>query len=328
MLHHTQSAPVHIIGHARSGTSILADVLRRYLHISFGTESQFIVRFDKNLAQYGDLHDEGNIKRLIRDVAQERCFQRWHKFDAFVLDPTQLFRDLPERSYRGVLEAAFMQLARHSGMTRWGDKTPEYVYHLPVLYRLWPDAQYIHIVRDGRDVALSIFQQEFGAKNVYKAASDWREQMLLVRDFSQCMPPEQFLEIRYEDFLGSTGETFRKLADFLGVDINATGFEPLTAALQQEIKADNFNKWRQGLTVPQQRLYEQIAGDVLSGYGYETAHCEAQPMGVAQHWYWTLDDKFRHWIMPAYWRDNVYKASLRLWSLLSQCRRFVRVDAR
>ncbi len=217
-LNHVRSTPVHIIGHARSGTSILADVLRRYLQISFGTESPFIIRFEKKLAQYGDLHDERHLKRLIRDVAQERCFQRWHKFDGFVLDPDQLYRDLPERSYRGVLEAAFMQLARHGGMTRWGDKSPEYVHDLPVLYRVLPDAQYIHIVRDGRDVALSVFQQEFGAKNVSKAASDWRQQMLLVHTFAQSLPPEQFLEIRYEDFLGATGETFYKLVDFLGGD--------------------------------------------------------------------------------------------------------------
>ncbi len=216
-LHHLRSIPVHIIGHARSGTSILADVLRRYLRISFGTESQFIVRYHKKLAQYGDLHDDSRIQRLIRDVAQERCFQRWHKFDGFVLDPEQLFHDLSERSYRGVLEAAFMQLARHGGMTRWGDKTPEYVHDLPTLYGLWPDAQYLHIVRDGRDVALSIFQQEFGAKNVYKAASDWRQQMQQVHAFAQSLPPEQFMEIRYEDFLGATGDTFRQLVTFLGV---------------------------------------------------------------------------------------------------------------
>ncbi len=221
-LYHMRSTPVHIIGHARSGTSILVDVLRRYLNISFGTESQFIIRFEKKLAQYGDLRSEGNIKRLIRDVAQERCFQRWHKFDGFVLDAEQIFHDLPERSYRGVLEAAFMQLAQHRGMNRWGDKTPEYVFHLPVLYHLLPDAQYIHIVRDGRDVALSIFQQEFGAKNVYKAAIDWRQQRQLVHHFAQTLPPEQFVEIRYEDFLGATDETFRQLVDFLDIEIDTS----------------------------------------------------------------------------------------------------------
>ncbi len=108
-------------------------------------------------------------------------------------------------------------------------------------------------------------------------------------------------------------------------DIDPTGLEQLIAQLQQELKADNFNKWRHALTPPQQRLYEQIAGDVLAGYGYETTHRSAQPIGLAQHWYWTLDDKLRHWMIPAYWRDNVYKASLRLRGLLSQCRQFVRV---
>lgn len=149
--------------------------------------------------------------------------------------------------------------------------------------------------------------------------------MQLVHAFAQVLPPEQFLEIRYEDFLGATNETFLKLVTFLGVEINPARLDGLTTELQQELKSDNFNKWRHGLTTPQQCLYEQIAGDILARYSYETTTCEPQPTSLAQHWYWTLDDKLRHWMMPAYWRDNVYKASLRLRGLLSQCRWFVRV---
>jgi hypothetical protein len=321
VVRHLRSTPVQIIGHARSGTSILADVLRRYLQISFGTESQYIFRFARKLSHYGDLSNEPNIRRLIADVCQERCFRRWRKYDAFVIDPEQVFRDLPSRTYRGVIESTFVQLARHSGMTRWGDKTPEYVLDLPGLFALFPDAQYVHIVRDGRDVALSILEQGFGAKNVYRAATDWRHQITLVQTFAATLPPEQYLEIRYEDFLGDTPRTFERLMAFLGVDIAPADVARLTRDLLQELKTGNFNKWRDRLSPAEQRLYERIAGDVLAHYGYDTTLHERQPLGLAQRCYWTVDDRIRQWLMPAYWSDNVYKAGVRLRALASPFRR-------
>ena len=104
----------------------------KHLQICFGTESQFIVRYYRRLAQYGDLSSPRNMRRLLADVAGERCFERWGKFN-FQLDVEGVLRNIVEPTYAGLLRSVFEQLSAHMGMSRWGDKSPEYVFDLPIL---------------------------------------------------------------------------------------------------------------------------------------------------------------------------------------------------
>lgn len=76
---HSRTNPVFVVGNARSGTSIFCKMIRKYLKISFGTESQFIIRYYNTLARYGDLRKDENLLLLIYDISRERCFERWEK---------------------------------------------------------------------------------------------------------------------------------------------------------------------------------------------------------------------------------------------------------
>lgn len=153
---HDRTTPVFVIGFARSGTSLLCRLMRRYLKVSFGTESQFILRYLALLPAYGDLEVDANVRRLLEDIGRERFFARSERNWGFRYDAGRAFGQLRGRRYRDVLDAVFGQLASHNGMVRWGDKTPAYNADLPALCALFPDAQFVHAVRDGRDVALSI----------------------------------------------------------------------------------------------------------------------------------------------------------------------------
>ena len=67
-IRHRRTDPVFVIGHGRSGTSILATLLRQHLRVAFGTESQFFIRYHRQLARYGDLSREAN-RRAVRAMA-------------------------------------------------------------------------------------------------------------------------------------------------------------------------------------------------------------------------------------------------------------------
>jgi hypothetical protein len=315
---HFSLSPVHIIGHGRSGTSILAGLIRKYLGISFGTESQFIIRYYKRLEQYGDLKKDSNLKKLIHDISKERCFYRWRKFDQFKLDSNRFLNDICERSYRGVLDAAFLQLARHSRMERWGDKTPEYVFNLPVLKELFPDALFIHIVRDGRDVALSSYKHGLmGVQNSYMAAKQWRESILKVKEFEKSLSPDQYMEFRYEDFIDNPVEIFSRLIDFLQInDSDGTLFEFISKNIVNDVKPGNYNKWKKDFSYSQRLLYEETAADMLQAYGYETVVKEIRHLSALEKMRWFADNQIRRMAIPKYWRDNIYKLNLRLKSLL------------
>jgi hypothetical protein len=73
---HTRFSPVFVLGHSRSGTSLVCRLLLDHLGVNFGTESQFIVRYHRKLAHYGDLRDDSRLRWMIGDISRERFFAR------------------------------------------------------------------------------------------------------------------------------------------------------------------------------------------------------------------------------------------------------------
>lgn len=310
VIRHKNPCPVLVLGHGRSGTTILQGLLRRYLRVSFGTESQFIPRYYYGLADYGDLTDDANLRRLLTDLVKERWFQRSRSL-GFWTTAEMLFEKVRTRTFRGVLDAVFGELARQTGMHRWGDKTPDYVFHLPVLRSLFPDAKYVSIIRDGRDVALSVFEQSWGPKNVPSAALEWNHTVQLVREFEQTIPPDQFLQIRYEDLLDRPVEVFGRLINFLEIDDDdGQILANIDRNIRSELKAGNYNKWKQALSERQIRQFDSIAGELLRQYGYETTDAPPRQVGRLECAYWSADTRVRRLFRRDYWRDNGYQLKL------------------
>src|SRR4029079_5303197 len=77
-------------------------------------------------------------------------------------------------AYRAALEAPYLAYAAQHGKPGWGDQTPVYIGHIDELRRGFPDARIGNLVRDGRDVALSLLRVPFGPANVWAAAHQWR----------------------------------------------------------------------------------------------------------------------------------------------------------
>jgi hypothetical protein len=315
-VHHTLSVPLILVGHGSSGTSITSALLRRYLGVSFGTESQFIPRFARRLHQYGDLNDDANCRRLVRHLLKERWFERCRKF-GFSTTEEAVMRDLRERSLRGVCDAVFSQFARHNHAQRWGDKTPEYTHHLPLIHGLFPDAQYLHVVRDGRDVALSIFSKGWGAKNVIMAALEWREAIESVQRLAAQLPAAQFHELRYEDLLSDPVAAVDRLVEFLRID-DASGAlrEVLHENLPRELKSSNFDKWKKSFSARQQCAFDGVAGDLLSRYGYETRSTAARNVGPLERLWWRACSRLGQYCHADYWQDNLYKLKVRTRDLM------------
>jgi hypothetical protein len=233
VVEHSRVNPVFVLGQTRSGTSLTCRLLLDHLGINFGTESQFIARVHQRLDGYGDLRDDRRLRQLFEDIAKERFFERTRHNFGFCLDIDRAMRSLEERTYAGVVRAIFGQFANSQGLVRWGDKTPEYNRHLPLLRRLFPDAQYVHVIRDGRNVAVSMRKTGFGAKTALEAATEWMQCVERIQRFGRELPPDQFLEIRYEDLVAEPACTMERVAEFLGV----IGHVTVIAALRKRLRA-------------------------------------------------------------------------------------------
>lgn len=309
---HANTAPVLLLGQASSGTSIAGALLREHLRIAFGTESQFIFHYAKALPRYGDLRVEANLRRLLGDVLQERWFERGRKF-GYVAEESQIWRAIATPTLRGVLDAVFGDFALQLGMQRWGDKSPEYLHDLPRLRDLFPDAKYVHLVRDGRDVTLSHLGRHWGPKSVFCGAMEWSQRVRWVRQFAHTIPAGQFLEIRYEDLLRQPLEALDRLIPFLGIEgLSAAMRQELADRFARDVKADNMEKWPTRFSDRQRATFDALAGDELAAYGYPVLAADRRRPGDWETRFWNAHTWLAQWGFVERWREVAYKLRLRL----------------
>jgi hypothetical protein len=150
------------------------------------------------------------------------------------------------------------------------ERTPLHVYHLGLIAEIYPDAKLIQIVRDGRDVARSLVEQEWGPTTHDAAAMEWRDAIRAAR--AAALPPERYREIRYEDLLAAPEPLIGELFGWLGVPASD---DDLAAALSAAAEVANTGaretgaeRWREELSRKQIAEIERVAGAELRLMGY------------------------------------------------------------
>jgi hypothetical protein len=251
---------------------LLRDLLRSHPGITIPPESHFIPRFYR---AYGHPSSDEEAWRIARSILKTPRVALWQ----ITAQP----RDFACcRSFNEVTSRLFEIWARKEGKPRWGDKTPHYVRDIPLLLRLFPDAQVIHVIRDGRDVALSWLRTQFEPRNLYMAARMWKEMVTQGRRDGALLPARSYMELSYETLLAQPEATMRGVCRFLNepwdsavLSLNSLDVmlgwknRAITrVALQGNIVRDNSGKWRDGMTLRQRALVESVAGDLLKELGY------------------------------------------------------------
>jgi hypothetical protein len=277
----SQGGPVFIVGAPRSGTTLLQYMLRSHPALSLPTgESHFFIPLYRNVAQYGDLSQPDNVRRVLQAMETQSAEFLHTDLHGLKFDLESLaceFVAEGRNTMRDIITGLFEKNAAGEGKPRWGDKTPYYVLHIPKLLEWWPDAQIIHIVRDGRDVALSMFarRHDFGAYNTYHAAKLWEQYVETGRTLGQAAPKGQYLELRYEDMLGDQKAVLQSICAFLGetysddlLEYKKSGEAGKTPLLQKPIQKDNQDKWKSEMTPWQVRVFESATAMTLKQFGY------------------------------------------------------------
>lgn len=269
-------APVFIVGCPRSGTTLLRDLLRSHPNLTFPPESQFIPRYYR---AYGNPANQQQAIRIGEVILRTRSIRTWQ----IDLEP-KAFAGC--RTFREILCLLFGAWLKREGKTRWGDKTPQYVMDIPLLLELFPEAKIIHIIRDGRDVALSSIKVNFEG-NIYKAACRWDQSVRSGRRCGASLPSNTYHEVRYEALLAAPAVVMRQVCDFLEepytdcvlqlspIPLHALTGAPWIASTpanrSRQIVGANSSKWKTSLSASDCLLFESVAGDLLLSLGYPTA---------------------------------------------------------
>lgn len=286
--------PFFIVGCPRSGTTLLRSLLRAHSRLCIPGETHFIPQF---WLAYGDPANGAEAARLAARILRLPRVASWETG----LTPAD-FADV--RSYSALIDRLFGAVAAQEGKMRWGDKTPHYVRYIPQLAALFPGSRFIHVYRDGRDVALSWLKARIEPGNLYKAASFWAGWVRQGRADGARQPLGSYLEVRYETLLASPETTLRRICEFLGEEFEPAVLAPQWAQSLQvhqplfghreagvisttQIVPENHDKWRTAMTRKQRALFESAAGDLLAELGYETEGL-ARRLPAAERFFWDL----------------------------------------
>jgi hypothetical protein len=282
-------API-IVGVGRSGTTLLRLMLDAHPDVAIPTETHFLA--DLQLDKLSRLsHDE-----FLRIVTEGMTWPN------LVLDKTEFsaaVRAIQPFSAGAALRCFFRSYAALFGKSRWGDKTPRYRSCMSTIQSVLPEAHFIHIVRDGRDTALSYRGLWFGpGDDIATQARFWVAEIEAAR--RQAPELLHYREVRYEDLVAQPEATLRslclelqlpfepvmleyhyhaadRLAEFKhvfgpeGVALpDLRGFVAIHSLTNRPPDVGRVGRWQIEMPDEDQRLYESIAGPLLRELGYET----------------------------------------------------------
>jgi len=280
--------PLFIIGAPRSGTTFLAELVSD-MEYGCPIETHFITKYSEKLHLYGDLDNIENCTRLIKHILSERPIQQWN----IPMDPGKIYANLCNNrsiNYASIVDEIMMNRARIHGHSCWGDKTPHYIEKLPVLAGLFPNAKYIYIIRDGRDVALSLVEKPWGPNNILVAAEYWAMLNKPSKTISSLQESGQLIKIRYEDLILNPKKTIKSIYSHLDKHIESNKLEWLS----NKINISSHYRWKLKMSTRQVRVFEGAAADTLHQLGYELNNTTKQKPSALRSIY-LIHDLFFRW---------------------------------
>ncbi len=292
--------PLFIVACDRSGTTMLRLILDRSPDIAIPTESMILVDFANLRARYGGLDTDADFDRLAADVWRHPKVREW----GLPGRPPGRAGLVGDAAYRAALEAPYRAYAQLHGKPAWGDKTPLYVEYLDEVKRVFPEARIVVLVRDGRDVALSLLRVPFGPANVWAAAHMWRS-AVEAGEHAQRRYGRDVMTVAYEKLVAEPQALVPEICRFAGIayesamlaveesppGLLASGQEAWFQQLYAGINANSVGKWRRGMSASQQAVFTSVAGDALRRHGYELGVGGPPPRIPAAAWQahnWTV----------------------------------------
>jgi hypothetical protein len=277
-----------IVGCQRSGTTLLQRVVDAHPQVAVFNQTGWI---PDSFERRTGLTPEGLVTPLlIPAMLERRQFRKGLKKVGLSRKELEGLLEGGPVAYAGFVTDVFNFYGQRQGKALVGDKTPRYVRTLRTLHGLWPQARFVHVVRDGRDVCLSTVNWEKNAALLRKSFSTWEDHPVisaalkwewnvrLGREAGQSLGPGLYYEVRYEAVVNHPVEECAKLCAFLGVpydehmlrfyeghtktktDLDAKkGWRPITPGLRN---------WQTQMTAANVALFEAAAGALLEELGY------------------------------------------------------------
>lgn len=218
--------PIIIGGCGSSGTTLLKTMFDSHQHVACGQEVSFFDHprlFQTSLADLHRLFLEQDFTPLEDGLVIPIKTSFGDTFGLFAPNSGRLYHDFAAinqifeiaRDLRHFINLFFSNFAHKEGKNRWAEKTPNNIFCIKEILDFYPDAKFVHVIRDGRDVALSLHKSR--KYDIYSSVIRW---ILSVEAGIRFRGHPRYYEVKYEDLITDTETTLRKLMDFLEEDFD------------------------------------------------------------------------------------------------------------
>jgi hypothetical protein len=272
---------VFLVGCARSGNTLVQRLADAHPELAVMHGTRWIPRwYEKRIG----LTPDGRVtKELVERLPRHK------RFKALEIGPAELRRmhqEMPDVTYAPFVTALFDRFGKRRGKRLVGDKTPEYTKWLRTLHRLWPQARFVHVIRDGRDVCLSVADWRKGATSfstweedpVATTAVWWELHVRLAREAGRAWGPRLYHEVRYEALVADPAGECAHLCAFLDIPYEdamlrfhegRTRTDPGLDAKRRWLPiTPGLRSWRSQMPPAHIVRFEATAGDLLDELGY------------------------------------------------------------
>lgn len=276
MIRGAASDPFFLVGADRSGTTLLRLMLNEHPRLHVPRESYFLTDL-MNALPLRDALSDGQIEIAIRAILDQPHWRDWEIDDDALV---AALRPLAGVELCRLIHAVF-ELSNDRRKPRWGDKTPRYVQEIARLHVVFPHARFVHLIRDGRDVCISLRNVGWHGQTSFEVAEYWARSVTAGIEQGRRLGPDLYLEMNYESLVLETESALRRVCGFLGepydpimlnyashakrnIAAHELAYHTKVSRLPQE---SDVQRWKRELPVQQVALFEAYAGDVMDAVG-------------------------------------------------------------
>lgn len=293
------SQPLLIVGTQRSGSNLLRLMLNQLPEIDAPHPPHLMQIFAPLLPGYGDLNNHNNRVLLVSDIAAYVNANpvAWH---GITLTVTDILPHLTTHTLADIFKVVYQLKALQKNARYWCCKSMANIYYIPEIEAEGWQHYYIHLLRDGRDVAASFQKSIVGEKHIYFLAQQWKKDQELSAQLLATTPADRIVQIRYEEFITNPKQALLPALNMLGLKWSD---EILNYYLSDEAKrtaasgdmwrnvvkpvdAGNMRHYSEKLSTREIEIFECIAGDMLEHFGYsrdsQTRNCDFSETEIKQ----------------------------------------------
>lgn len=272
---HSFTGPLFIVGMPRSGTKLLRDLLKQNPKIGIpSAETDFIPYMISRFGNPPNFENNRELDRFYEEL-RKTTFWGWMEKEDLILRKDDIYQVAKKKSWNSIFTVIlkFYSSQKRDEDFIWGDKSITYLCYMKLLKEVFPEAKFVHIIRDPRNCCLSA--KKAWGKSLYRTARLWRQRIAIARvDGHQLR--EDYMEVFYETLLDYPEMVMRSICEFLGCE-----FTPEMTELskpsenlgdtkgQARIVKQNKKKYRIELSQSQIRRIEEIVYPVAKSLPYK-----------------------------------------------------------